>query len=259
MKSVSSLFIVVVLSLCFMHSVSAKGAVGLPVGNQPSGVSSPDAMSMVPDDKVYDYKFKKTSYGDHDWYKCILDGVIYSIKKDVVVTGGMEIYAFDPEECPQIYFILVAGNSEKLAELCNKSDKCENGLSVKGSLTLGNNEVFIVEAAILWDMRREDLHGSECIGACQLLINFTSLNSKVKSMSGMTERQKVGYVSQQLRKYNIKKLQIENFSVDFDEFSTAATISSMFDTLAEKTGNDLFHYKESATDKFVVGGYTGGG
>ena len=89
MKSVSSLFIVVVLSLCFMHSVSAKGAVGLPVGNQPSGVSSPDAMSMVPDDKVYDYKFKKTSYGDHDWYKCILDGVIYSIKKDVVVTGSM--------------------------------------------------------------------------------------------------------------------------------------------------------------------------
>ena len=57
MKSVSLLFIVALLSLCFMPSVSAKGVVGLPVGNQPSGVSSPDAMSMVPDDKVYDYEF----------------------------------------------------------------------------------------------------------------------------------------------------------------------------------------------------------
>ena len=259
MKSVSRLFVVALLSLCFMPSVSAKGVVGLPVGGQPSGVSSPDAKSMVSDGKVYDYEFKKTSYGGRDWYKCILEDVIYSIEKDAVVTGGMEIYAFEPEACPQIYFNLITGNSEKLAELCNKSDKCENGLSVKGALTLGNNEVFIVETAILWDSRRKDLHGSECIGACLLVINFTSLNSKVKSMSGMTERQKVGYVSQQLRKYNIKKLQIENFSVDFDEFPTAATISSMFDTLAEKTGNDLFHYKESATDKFVVGGYTGGG
>lgn len=109
--------------------------------------------------------------------------------------------------------------------------------------------LLYLENAIFFDQRVDSYHGSDSYGAGVLQFYFLDCSSDRKSMSHMTDYQKIGYFSQQLRTYDIKRLQIENFSVDFDIFPTAATIGSMFNTLAEKTGEDLFHYTDTGTSR----------
>lgn len=248
MKSVSLLFIVALLSLCFMPSVSAKGVVGLPLGIQPLGVSSPDAKSMVPDDKVYDYTFDKDIIAGLVQYSCEMDLYVAISRNPIVVSGKIMIITYK-NGFPQLWFIILAYD-RKLAALCNKCRKNGQGVlaldDLKASLTLSNGEVLSFNKTSILDVRADDYIGSTNFGGASFMLSF---NCDASPLSSMTDNQKIGYISQQLRTYNIKKFQMENFSVNFDEFPTAATISSMFDTLAEKTGNDLFHYNETTTKK----------
>ncbi len=112
-------------------------------------------------------------------------------------------------------------------------------MALTAAVTLCNGEVLYLKNAIFFDQRVDSYHGSDSYGAGVLQFYFLDCSSDRKSMSHMDDYQKIGYFSQQLRTYDIKRLQIENFSVDFVIFPTAATIGSMFNTLAEKTGGNV--------------------
>lgn len=231
-----------------MTAVSARDMAG-----RMSETSSSDI--LIPDGEVYDYSFQIYDFdlengGHFKEYWCELDGPV-NLRDDpsnYLVLSNLNIASNTVGYSPAMQ-IKVAGLDKALASLSNQCDTYENGeMDLTASLTLDNGETFYFDASFS-DARIDNIRGSADVGGGFLNLYFIHWSSNMKPASGMGDYQKVGYLSQQLRTYNIRSLQMGNFSVRFEKFPTAATISSMFNTLAEKTGMDLFHYTDTVTDR----------
>lgn len=236
------MFSVAVVALCCASAVSAESVVGVPVDGRPSGVPSHGVMSMLPPGKVYDYSFDIIK-DDPDQYWCEVDKMEALSTGSDNMRGRMSVFAYKESLPPQIGFTMSGKNSQFIF-LCNLADNCEDYMmNLRCSFTLSNGEEFRVSEAVFGDERDSDLHGSETVGYGYVLFNFLDCTSSKKSMSGMTTAQRIGYIAQQLRTYDIKELKIVDFTLKLDAFSTAATLNSMFNTLAKNIGKDMFRYK----------------
>lgn len=232
------------LHLFSMHVVSSKEMTGTPDTGRLSGTSLSDI--MIPDGKVYDYSLIESSEYS-GYYICQLDEIALLDSSNIIGCNILTLANNRNHIDKYGMAISISAFNETFAYLCNQSDTYEDDtMALTAAVTLGNGEVLYLENAIFFDQRVDSYHGSDSYGAGVLQFYFLDCSSNRKSMSYMDDYQKIGYFSQQLRTYDIKRLQIENFSVDFDIFPTAATIGSMFNTLAEKTdGNVCFPLEET--------------
>lgn len=249
MKSVSRLFVVVALCLVGLLSTHTDVAVAKNVGEPEVCSMSPEVSGLLSGVKIYPYECEYIKKSGSDYYYCFTPDT-FSLNTDYYCTVGMTVGAYKQDYSPMLQFKISAGD-KTFASLCNRSARCEGEqMEVDVVLTMSDGERFNVRGYLM-DVRKEEFNTLESLGIGVLYVHFNVFTSNRKSLTGMSDRDRIRYVSQKLRTYNIDRINFEGFSLELKKFPTQFTLGLMFDTLEKKTGRNYFRYS-------VGSGNTGG-
>lgn len=241
MKSISRLFVVVALCLVGLLSTHTDVAVARNAGASSVCGMPPEVSGLLSGVKIYPYECEYGKNPDGiDYYHCFTPDT-FSLNTDYYCTVGMDVFAYKQNYSPQLQFSITAFD-ETFASVCNRCARCEGGqMQVDVALTMSDGEVLSVRGYLV-DGRKKEFNTFETVGIGYLFMHFNVFTSNRKSLTGMSDRDRVCYVSQKLRTYDVDRIQVEGFSVKLGKFSTHLTLGLMFDTLEKKTGRNYFRY-----------------
>ena len=245
MKSVSRLFVVVALCLACLLSTFTDVAFAGNAGKPEVCGMSPEVSGLLSGVKIYPYEceYRKTSSGQ-SYYLCFMEDT-FSLGKENLCMIGMNTVGYVESYSPQIQFFITAFD-KAFASICNRSAKFKDEkMTVNVSLTMADGEVFFVKGSFL-DNRKDEFHDLETIGGGALAMGLMNFSSNEKALTTMSDINKIRYVAQKLRTYDIKRIQFEGFSLNLDKFPTHLTLDLMFGTLEEKTGQNIYRYSGSS-------------
>lgn len=167
---------------------------------------------------------------------------------------------YDKEMAPQISFGLfkytrghymnsfsVAKSIRKLAISISKSDKGKEGITI--NVYLSNGDVLHgVNRGMIFisSNQRYMLEKMDSIGTVDAIINIPSLKSSYIPREIQT-KENLQVICQQLRTYDIVKIEVDGVSFDVRGLRSAATFDAMFNALAAKTDKGHLYRSSGAS------------
>ena len=213
------MFVVVALCLVGLLSTHTDVAVARNVGEPEVCSMSPEVSGLLSGVKIYPYECEYIKKSGSDYYYCFTPDT-FSLNTDYYCTVGMTVGAYKQDYSPMLQFKISAGD-KTFASLCNRSARCEGEqMEVDVVLTMSDGERFNVRGYLM-DVRKEEFNTLESLGIGVLYVHFNVFTSNRKSLTGMSDRDRIRYVSQKLRTYNIDRINFEGFSLEPEKVSHA--------------------------------------